>query len=87
MQGVVDSIPGWGVKIPHVSRPKNKNIKQKRYCNKFNKDFLKQSSTFKQIKKKKIMIDDLEDLIMKHWLAIPVARLHLSLRILLLPPT
>ena len=46
--------PDWGVKIPHVSRPKNKNIKQKRYCNKFNKDFLKQWSTFKQIKKKRL---------------------------------
>ena len=33
------SIPGWGAKIPHVSRPKKQNIKQKRYYNKFNKDF------------------------------------------------
>ena len=33
------SIPGWGAKIPHASRPKNQNIKQKQYCNKFNKDF------------------------------------------------
>ena len=32
-------IPGWGAKIPHTSRPKNQNIKQKQYCNKFNKDF------------------------------------------------
>ena len=37
--GDVDSIPGWGAKIPHASRPKNQNIKQ--YCNKFNKDFKK----------------------------------------------
>ena len=37
--GVVGSIPGWGAKIPHASRPKNQNIKQKQYCNKFNKDF------------------------------------------------
>ena len=33
------SIPGWGAKIPHVPWPKNQNIKQKEYCNKFNKDF------------------------------------------------
>ena len=33
------SIPGWGTKIPHASWPKNQNIKQKQYCNKFNKDF------------------------------------------------
>ena len=33
------SIPSQGAKIPHASWPKNKNIKQKQYCNKFNKDF------------------------------------------------
>ena len=33
------SIPGWGIKIPHASWPKNQNIKQKQYCDKFNKDF------------------------------------------------
>ena len=32
-------IPGPGAKIPHASRPKNQNIKQKQYCNKFNKAF------------------------------------------------
>ena len=26
--GGVGSIPGWGAKIPHASRPKNQNIKQ-----------------------------------------------------------
>ena len=35
--GGAGSIPGWGAKIPHASRPKNQ--KQKQYCNKFNKDF------------------------------------------------
>ena len=35
----VGSIPGRGAKIPHASWPKNQNIKQKQYCNKFNKDF------------------------------------------------
>ena len=31
------SIPGQGAKIPHASWPKSQNIKQKKYCNKFNK--------------------------------------------------
>ena len=37
--GGVGLIPGWGAKIPHASWPKNQNIKQKQYYNKFNKDF------------------------------------------------
>ena len=37
--GGAGSIPGQGAKIPHASWPKNQNIKQKQYCNKFNKDF------------------------------------------------
>ena len=37
--GFVGSIPGRGAKIPHASGPKNQTIKQKQYCNKFNKDF------------------------------------------------
>ena len=32
-------IPGYRAKIPHASWPKNQNIKQKQYCNKFNKGF------------------------------------------------
>ena len=32
-------IPGQGAKIPHVLWPKNQKIKQKQYCNKFNKEF------------------------------------------------
>ena len=32
-------ITGWGAKIPQASQPTNQNIKQKQYCNKFNKDF------------------------------------------------
>ena len=35
----VGLIPGRGAKIPHAWWPKNQNIKQKQYCNKFNKDF------------------------------------------------
>ena len=33
------SIPGWGVGSPHASQRKNRNIKQRQYCNKSNKDF------------------------------------------------
>ena len=34
-----DSVPAWGSKILHATWPKNQNIKQKQYCDKFNKDF------------------------------------------------
>ena len=37
--GGVGSIPGPGAKIPHASMPKKQNIKQKQYCNPFNKAF------------------------------------------------
>ena len=37
--GGVGLIPDQGAKIPHALRPKHQNIKQKQYCNKFNKDF------------------------------------------------
>ena len=37
--GGVGLIPAWGAKIPHASRPKNQNIKQKQYCKKFIEDF------------------------------------------------
>ena len=33
------STPAQGAEIPHALWPKNPNIKQKQYCNKFNKDF------------------------------------------------
>ena len=39
--GGTGSIPGWGTKIPHTSWPKNQNMKQKQYGNKFNKRLLK----------------------------------------------
>ena len=38
-EGGVGSIPGQGPKVPHASRPKIQNIKQKQYCNKLYKDF------------------------------------------------
>ena len=46
------SIPGQGAKIPHTTWPINKNIKQKEYCNKFNKDF-KMVHIKKNLKKEK----------------------------------
>ena len=39
--GSAGLIPGQGAKILHALRPKNQNIKQKQYCNKFNKDLKK----------------------------------------------
>ena len=54
--GGVGSIPGQGAKIPHASWPNNQNIKQKHYCNKFNKDFKKWST----LKKKKSLRKYLE---------------------------
>ena len=44
--GGVGLIPGQGTKIPQASWPKN--IKQKQYCNKFNKDFKKWSIFLKK---------------------------------------
>ena len=41
-------IPGQRAKIPHASQPENQNIKQKEYCNKFNED-LKKWSTSKKV--------------------------------------
>ena len=38
-----DSIPSQRTKIPHALQPKNQNINQKQYCNKFNKDFKKKN--------------------------------------------
>ena len=35
----VSLIPGQEAKIPLALQPKNRNIKLKQYCNKFNKDF------------------------------------------------
>ena len=52
--GGAGSTPGQGAKIPHASQPKTqKNIKQKQYCNKFNKDFKNGPHKKKIFKKKK----------------------------------
>ena len=37
--GSAGSILSKGTRVPHASWPKTQNIKQKQYCNKFNKDF------------------------------------------------
>ena len=50
--GGAGSIPSQGAKIPHASGPKNQNIKQKQYCNKFNKDF--KNGPYQKKKKKTI---------------------------------
>ena len=46
----VQSLPGWGIKIPHASWPKTQSIIWKQYCNKFNKDFLKKEGKKGEIK-------------------------------------
>ena len=51
--GGVGLIPNWGAKIPCASQPKKQNIKQKQYCNNFNKDFKNGPHQKKSKKKKK----------------------------------
>ena len=46
------SIPGQGTKTPHALGPKHQNIRQKQYCNKFNKDFKSHPHKKKKILKK-----------------------------------
>ena len=36
---IVGLTPSQEAKIPHISQGKNQDIEQKKYCNKFNKDF------------------------------------------------
>ena len=49
--GGTSSIPDWGTKISDALWSKKQNIKQKKYCNEFNKDFL--NGPHKKSKKKK----------------------------------
>ena len=78
--GGVGLIPGQWAKIPHVSQPKKKkpkqNIKQKQYCNKFNKDFkngphrkqqtyLDKSINFSKALKSKIYLSRINILLLK----------------------
>ena len=46
------SIPGQEAKIPHASRPKTQNIKQKQYCNNFNEVFRNGSHFLKNLLKR-----------------------------------
>ena len=62
--GGVGSIPGHGANTPHALEAKKKqNIKQKQYCNKFNKDLKKKKVHIKKIKviKKKMFFDMSKD--------------------------
>ena len=54
--GSVGSIPDQGPRISHVSQPKKQSIKQKRYCNKFHKDFKNGPHQEKKNLKKKLFI-------------------------------
>ena len=63
-----DLIPCQGIinKIPHASQPKKKQKKKQKkhkteYCNKFNKDFFKNSPHQKLFKKKKWINDGVLD--------------------------
>ena len=57
------SIPAWGTKIPHASRPKRQNMEQKQYCNKFKTDFKKKLVHRKKKKKrlKKLKVSERTD--------------------------
>ena len=54
-------VPGGGfdpcseAKIAQASRPNNQNVKQKQYCNKFNKDFEEKKKRSTSKKKKKTL--------------------------------
>ena len=51
--------PGQVAKIPYSLWPKSQNIKQKQYCNKFNKDFKNSphQKKKKKLKKKKRLVN------------------------------
>jgi len=49
--GSAGLFPGWATKIPGVSGPNERNLKQKKYCKKISKDF-KHSPHQKILKKK-----------------------------------
>ena len=59
--GGAGSIPGWGAKISHALGPKNQNIKQKQYCNKFNKDL-----KMVHVKKKRLKLRERKPLAQGH---------------------
>ena len=44
-EGGVYLVSCWEVRIPHAFGPQNQNMKQKQYCNKFNKDLKKKNDS------------------------------------------
>ena len=57
--GDAGSIPHQpGAKIPRVLRSNNQNIKQRQYCNKFNKDLKNGCSKKKIVKKRNILVEE-----------------------------
>ena len=54
--GGMGSIPGQGAKSLGASWPKNQNIKQKQYCNKFNKNLKNGPNFLKNLKKKRAVL-------------------------------
>ena len=58
--GGVGLIPGQRAKTPHASQTKNQNIKQKQYCNKFNKDFKDGPHQKKSLKKSLLSADSVK---------------------------
>ena len=52
-----DSIPDRGPKIPHALKSKNRNVKQKQYCNKVKKDFKNGPHKKKKTLKKRQLLE------------------------------
>ena len=65
--GGVGSIPRWGAKISHASWPKYQNIIEKRYCNKFNKDFKNGQISYKKRISSPGLMQDTGSLGLVHW--------------------
>ena len=61
--GGVGQTSGQEAKIPHVSHPKKQNMKQRQYCNKFNKGFF----LMVQVKKNlKILVYSFNRILLSH---------------------
>ena len=51
--GSAGLIPGRGARIPHALWPRDQDMEQKQYCNKFSKDFRKNGTHQKKKSLKK----------------------------------
>ena len=71
----------WGAKTPHASWPKNQNITQKQYCNKFNKDF-KKGPHQKLIKITFLLLKNTDHYLSPPWVILVTSKItdHRSLR-------